>query len=92
LFHRKYDYESYLATLLIRKDLKRTGFALRAFNVELAQVFDLTSTPTTARGRFMFWTSAVEDIYSSQKSAAFDNNPVIAELRRVIIALRLRTI
>ena len=82
-FDRKYDYESYLATLLIRKDLKRTGFAIRALNVELAQVVDLTSTPPTAKGRFLFWNSVIEDIYNLKESAAVHGHPVASELKRV---------
>ena len=37
-FFRKCDYENYLATLLLPKDIQRAAFALRAFNVELSQV------------------------------------------------------
>ena len=35
---RKSDYENYLSTLLLPKEIQRAAFALRAFNVELAQV------------------------------------------------------
>ncbi|KAH8303401.1 hypothetical protein KR059_009890 [Drosophila kikkawai] len=33
----KYDYENYLSTLLLPRDLRRAAFALRAFNVEVSR-------------------------------------------------------
>lgn len=34
---RKYDYENYLCTLLLPRELRRAAFALRAFNVEVSR-------------------------------------------------------
>ena len=36
--HRKYDHDHYLCTLLLRGWSRSAVFALRAFNVEVAQV------------------------------------------------------
>ena len=44
---RKYDYENFLATLLLPKTARRAAFAIRAFNVEIAQVCTLRSTFVT---------------------------------------------
>lgn len=35
---RKYDYENYLATLLLPKDSRDSVFAVRAFNLEILRV------------------------------------------------------
>ena len=53
-------------------------------NIELSQVLDLTSTPTTAKGRFLFWSSVIDDIYSSGDSTAVHGNPVASELKQAI--------
>ena len=37
-YFRKYDYENFLCTLLLPKDVRPSAIAIRAFNVELAQV------------------------------------------------------
>lgn len=37
MLHRKYDYENYLSTLLLPKELRPSAFALRAFNVEVSR-------------------------------------------------------
>lgn len=36
-FHRKRDYEGFLCSLLLPVESRTSAFALRAFNVELAQ-------------------------------------------------------
>lgn len=36
-FHRKRDYEGFLCSLLLPAECRTSAFALRAFNVELAQ-------------------------------------------------------
>jgi len=36
--YRKFDYENFLSTLLLPMSSRAAGFALRAFNIELAQV------------------------------------------------------
>src|SRR5690349_3931000 len=85
LNYRKSDFENYLATLLIRdRDLKRWAFAVRAFNVEVAQVRDATSNVMIARMRFQFWSDIVDDIFGERKSERiYVNQPVAAELYQV---------
>ncbi len=38
LFSRKHDYDHYLCCLLLPKSAQASAFAIRAFNVEIAQV------------------------------------------------------
>lgn len=81
---RKYDNENYLATLLITKPkVRQTAFSLRAFNVELAQVLDSTSSAATASARFAFWSDVVEHIFSPDANQRYDGNPVVRELKTV---------
>lgn len=71
---KKYDYENYLATLLIAPDdLCRAAFALRAFNVELAQIRDLTKTDAIAQMRFQFWADLVDEMYAERGSNNYDS-------------------
>uniref|UniRef100_A0A7N4V508 NADH:ubiquinone oxidoreductase complex assembly factor 6 n=1 Tax=Sarcophilus harrisii TaxID=9305 RepID=A0A7N4V508_SARHA len=73
---RKRDYEGYLCCLLLPAEARSSAFALRAFNVELAQVKDSISQKTIGQMRMQFWKKAVEDIYSDSPP----HQPVAIEL------------
>uniref|UniRef100_A0A7N5KAX6 NADH dehydrogenase (ubiquinone) complex I, assembly factor 6 n=1 Tax=Ailuropoda melanoleuca TaxID=9646 RepID=A0A7N5KAX6_AILME len=60
---RKRDYEGYLCSLLLPAESRSSAFALRAFNVELAQVKDSVSEKTIGLMRMKFWKKTVDDIY-----------------------------
>ncbi|XP_032714558.1 NADH dehydrogenase (ubiquinone) complex I, assembly factor 6 isoform X2 [Lontra canadensis] len=60
---RKRDYEGYLCSLLLPAQSRSSAFALRAFNVELAQVKDSVSEKTIGLMRMEFWKKTVDDIY-----------------------------
>ncbi|XP_055066895.1 NADH dehydrogenase (ubiquinone) complex I, assembly factor 6 isoform X1 [Misgurnus anguillicaudatus] len=77
---RKRDYEGFLCSLLLPDDARRSSLALRAFNVEVAQVKDFVSQKTIGLMRMQFWKSAVEDIYRDDPPA----QPVGAELWRAV--------
>lgn len=90
-YSRKYDYENYLASLLIAPDdLRRAAFALRAFNVELAQIRDLTKTDAIAQMRFQFWSDLVDEMYAEKGNTDGTPNlkyarfPVASELYDVL--------
>ncbi|XP_030109763.1 NADH dehydrogenase (ubiquinone) complex I, assembly factor 6 isoform X4 [Mus musculus] len=73
---RKRDYESYLCSLLFPAECQRSASALRAFNVELAQVKDSVSEKTIGLMRMQFWKKAVEDMYCDNPP----HQPVAIEL------------
>ncbi|XP_016136753.1 NADH dehydrogenase (ubiquinone) complex I, assembly factor 6-like isoform X3 [Sinocyclocheilus grahami] len=77
---RKRDYEGFLCSLLFPEAVRRSALALRAFNVELAQIKDSVSQKTIGLMRLQFWKSAVEDIYRADHPA----QPVSAELWRAV--------
>ncbi|XP_004474751.1 NADH dehydrogenase (ubiquinone) complex I, assembly factor 6 isoform X2 [Dasypus novemcinctus] len=73
---RKRDYEGYLCSLLLPAESRSSAFALRAFNVELAQVKDLISEKAIGLMRMQFWKKTVEDIYCDNPP----HQPVAIEL------------
>ncbi|XP_037658451.1 NADH dehydrogenase (ubiquinone) complex I, assembly factor 6 isoform X2 [Choloepus didactylus] len=77
---RKRDYEGYLCSLLLPAGSRSSAFALRAFNVELAQVKDLVSEKAIGLMRMQFWKKTVEDIYRDNPP----HQPVAIELWKAI--------
>ncbi|ESO96592.1 hypothetical protein LOTGIDRAFT_202114 [Lottia gigantea] len=59
----KSDREHYLCSLLWYGLERRASFALRAFNVELAQVRDVVSEKQIGIMRLKFWNDTLENIY-----------------------------
>ncbi|XP_068585991.1 NADH dehydrogenase (ubiquinone) complex I, assembly factor 6 isoform X2 [Cebidichthys violaceus] len=77
---RSRDYDGYVSSLLLPEEARRSSLALRAFNVELAQVKDSVSQKTIGLMRMQFWKAAVEEIYRDEPP----NQPVSAELWRAV--------
>ncbi|KAK0172546.1 hypothetical protein PV328_005852 [Microctonus aethiopoides] len=77
---RKYDYENYLCTLLLPKNLRAAAFAIRAFNVEIAVIQDQTSEIAISGMRYNFWNDTLKKIYNNTPPEA----PVPLELTRVL--------
>ncbi|XP_051575847.1 NADH dehydrogenase (ubiquinone) complex I, assembly factor 6-like isoform X2 [Myxocyprinus asiaticus] len=77
---RKRDYEGFVCSLLLPDAARHSALALRAFNVELAQIKDSVSQKTIGLMRMQFWKSAVEDVYRDDPPA----QPVSAELWRAV--------
>lgn len=60
---KRHDRENYLAALCIHdKMMRRVIFALRAFNVELSLVRDMTTNSDRAKLRFHFWSKLLDEI------------------------------
>lgn len=77
---RSRDYEGFVCSLLFPEEARRSSLALRAFNVELAQVKDSVSQKTIGLMRMQFWKTAIEEIYHDEPP----NQPVSAELWRAV--------
>ncbi|XP_072708260.1 NADH dehydrogenase (ubiquinone) complex I, assembly factor 6 isoform X2 [Ciconia boyciana] len=77
---RKRDYEGFLCSLLLPAESRTSAFALRAFNVELAQIKDSITQKTTGLMRMQFWREAVEDIYCDNPP----HQPVATELWKAV--------
>ena len=63
---KKFDYENYLGLLLLPGEARRAVTAVRAYNVELAQIRDTVSDKTIGLMRIQFWKEAIERIYKEQ--------------------------
>lgn len=77
---RRCDYENFLCTLLLPHRIKAAAFAIRAFNVEVAQVEDQVSDKAIGAMRLQFWTETLNDIYKDHPP----RSPVALELHRVL--------
>ncbi|XP_052559265.1 NADH dehydrogenase (ubiquinone) complex I, assembly factor 6 isoform X3 [Tympanuchus pallidicinctus] len=77
---RKRDYEGFLCSLLLPAESRTSALALRAFNVELAQIKDSITQKTTGLMRMQFWRKAVEDIYCNNPP----HQPVAVALWRAV--------
>ncbi|KAL6260608.1 hypothetical protein P5V15_008128 [Pogonomyrmex californicus] len=77
---RKNDYENFLCTLLLPRNVKSAAFAIRAFNVEVAQVEDQVSDNRIGAMRLQFWTDALNQIYNDHPP----RSPVALELYRIL--------
>ncbi|XP_072881760.1 NADH dehydrogenase (ubiquinone) complex I, assembly factor 6 isoform X2 [Hemitrygon akajei] len=77
---RSRDYEGFLTSLLLPSELRCSVFALRAFNVELAQVQDVVSQKTLGLMRIQFWRQLIEDVYSNNPS----HQPIAIELWKAV--------
>lgn len=63
---RKHDFDHYLCTLLLPRDVQSTVFAIRAFNVETAQIRDLVTEKATGKMRVQFWRDSINAIYKKE--------------------------
>uniref|UniRef100_A0A3Q3BNI4 NADH dehydrogenase (ubiquinone) complex I, assembly factor 6 n=1 Tax=Kryptolebias marmoratus TaxID=37003 RepID=A0A3Q3BNI4_KRYMA len=77
---RSRDYEGFLSSLLLPVEARRSSLALRAFNVELAQVKDSVSQKSIGLMRMQFWKTAIEEIYRDDPP----NQPISTELCRAV--------
>ncbi|XP_042320017.1 NADH dehydrogenase (ubiquinone) complex I, assembly factor 6 isoform X2 [Sceloporus undulatus] len=77
---RKRDYEGFLCSLLLPAGSRPSAFALRAFNIELAQIKDSITQKTIGLMRLQFWRKTVEDIYHDNPP----QQPVAIELWKAV--------
>ncbi|VDQ04477.1 unnamed protein product [Trichobilharzia regenti] len=77
----KYDYENYLCSLLLPGSKYGFALALRAFNVELAQIYDRAKNIEQAKYRFQFWKDIVEYLFSGSASSSRYHTPLEQELK-----------
>ncbi|XP_077264160.1 NADH dehydrogenase (ubiquinone) complex I, assembly factor 6 homolog sicily isoform X1 [Temnothorax americanus] len=78
--YKNNDYENFLCTLLLPRGIKSAAFAVRAFNVEVAQVEDQVRDSRIGAMRLQFWTDALNGIYNDSPP----RSPVALELHRIL--------
>ncbi|XP_064640795.1 NADH dehydrogenase (ubiquinone) complex I, assembly factor 6-like isoform X2 [Lineus longissimus] len=77
---RKYDYESFLCSLLLPSSARTSAFAVRAFNVDVAQIRDMVSDKNIGYMRMHFWKDSLEGIYKDVPP----RSPVGLELHKAV--------
>lgn len=63
---RSYDYHHYLCLLELPLHMRKSAFALRAFNVETSRAMDVASDPKIGLMRLLWWQEAIDKIYSNK--------------------------
>lgn len=61
---RQNDYEHFLCSLLLEKNLRAAAIVLRAYNIEIAKVTENVRDPIRGQGRFTFWRETLDEIYN----------------------------
>jgi len=74
------DYDNYLATVLLTGLTQNVAFVVRAFNIEIAQIQESTSTVQTGKMRIDFWRKNIASTFQGNPP----NHPVT-----ILIALCL---
>ncbi|XP_011330680.1 NADH dehydrogenase (ubiquinone) complex I, assembly factor 6 isoform X2 [Ooceraea biroi] len=77
---RNNDYENFLCTLLLPGMIKSAALAIRAFNVEVAQVEDQVRDRQIGAVRLQFWMETLNNIYSDHPP----RTPIALELHRIL--------
>ncbi|KAH0954023.1 hypothetical protein HN011_007550 [Eciton burchellii] len=77
---RRHDYENFLCMLLLPNTIKSAALAIRAFNVEVAQVEDQVSDKQIGAMRLKFWTETLNEIYNDHPP----RSPVALELHKIL--------
>lgn len=65
-----------MCSVLLHKKIRRTGFAVRAFNIEIATIQDQISDTKIGQMRFKFWDTSLSEIYKDK----IPKHPVLIEL------------
>lgn len=79
---KKFDYENFVCTLLLKNSARTNGIAIRAFNVEISRVQDQITDSKIGLMRMKFWEDALDNCFSN--SNKIPNHPVVIELHRVL--------
>ncbi|XP_054730589.1 NADH dehydrogenase (ubiquinone) complex I, assembly factor 6 homolog [Anastrepha obliqua] len=87
----KNDYENYLCTLLLNGNQRRNAFALRAFNVEVANCGSNVSEEHITKLKLKFWYDSIDKCFAKEGSYVADH-PVLSELKNTVDSNKLSKI
>ncbi|KAG5889008.1 hypothetical protein JTB14_033938 [Gonioctena quinquepunctata] len=85
---RKYDYENFICTLLLQNTSRTCAFAIRSFNVEVAQVPGSVSQASIGQMKLKFWEETIEKCFLKEYKIV-PKHPVAQELFRANISHKL---
>ncbi|KAK9869855.1 hypothetical protein WA026_003579 [Henosepilachna vigintioctopunctata] len=80
---RKFDYENFMAVLLLKNQRRSTALAVRSFNVEVARIAEQTTQNSTRQARLQFWNDTVEKCFSKDIQKV-PQHPVAVELYKAV--------
>lgn len=79
---RKYDYENFICTILLKNSPRAIAIAVRGFNVEVARVSEQVSQENIGLMRLKFWEEAIDKCYTKDFKE-IPKHPVAIELYKV---------
>ncbi|XP_066159112.1 NADH dehydrogenase (ubiquinone) complex I, assembly factor 6 isoform X1 [Euwallacea fornicatus] len=85
---RKYDYENFICTLLLKNTSRSVALAVRGFNVEVAKVPEQVSQSNIGLMRLKFWEEVIDKCYSKDLKQV-PQHPVAIELFKAITKANL---
>ncbi|XP_056638662.1 NADH dehydrogenase (ubiquinone) complex I, assembly factor 6 [Diorhabda sublineata] len=78
---KKYDYENFVCTLLLNNSARSSAFAIRSFNIEIAQIAEHVSQESIGLMRLKFWEETLDKCLSKDYKQV-PKHPVAQELFR----------
>ncbi|KAK4879788.1 hypothetical protein RN001_007934 [Aquatica leii] len=85
---KKYDYENFMCTLLLKGKARTNAFAIRSFNVEVSRVAEQVTQSTMGLLRMKFWEEMINSCYSKDFNKV-PHHPVAIELYKAITDSKL---
>lgn len=85
---KKYDYENFICTILMKNLSRSVALAVRGFNVEVARVAEQVSQGTIGDMRFKFWEDIIDKCYSKDIKDV-PKHPVAIELYKATSRVNL---
>lgn len=79
---RKFDYENFVCSLLLRNSARSCALAVRSFNIEIAQIAEQVSQEAIGLMRFKFWEDTIEKCLTHDYRLV-PKHPVAQELFKV---------
>lgn len=79
---RKYEYENFTCTLLLKGTARSCAIAVRSFNVEVSRVSQQVSQSSIGEMRLKFWEDLVEKCFTKDVKNV-PQHPVAVELFKV---------
>ncbi|KAL3280826.1 hypothetical protein HHI36_004057 [Cryptolaemus montrouzieri] len=85
---KKFDYENFITTLLLKNTSRSTAIAIRSFNVEIARVAEQISQQSTGQARLQFWNDTIEKCFTKDFNK-IPQHPVAMELYKAVTRTNL---
>lgn len=82
------DYDNFMCTLLLPKEVRSCAIAVRAFNVEIAKVCEQVTQVQIGLMRLKFWEETVESFYTKAEKPV-PKHPVAIELYNAVQRFKL---